>query len=181
MNCDKCQLHITYLERIISLQRDEIEYIKSICFSRQITKSKEIKEISHSVFDIIDNNIEQLDVTIFLQRIECKYPANTILTDIIKETITYSDYTLIIKEKSNIVKYLNQNNNVMFDNIEKFSKEICEYIFVQLKPIVESNMLNDFDDELENTKENNRIQNIMLLKDSKFVQNAIVSILSRLD
>ena len=184
--CEACELHKMYLERIIKLQADQIEYLKDSQFNKGINSTSYIKEdgkdndINNSIFDIIDYNIQELDINEFVRRIEYKYPAKDTLSDIIYEIIIHNEHTLLSKEKSNIIKYLNQDNKIMYENIEIFSVQICNYIFDHLKPIIENYLLNILDSEIENIKENNRVQNIMLLKDRKFAINSMSKIINRL-
>ena len=180
MTCDACELHKMYFERIIKLQNEQIEHLKSL----QLNKNHQIKEsvdINNSIYDIIDHNIEDLDIHLFVQRIEIKYPAKDTIIDIIQNIITHHEYNLISKEKSSIIKYINKDNKMIYENIAIFSIQICNYIFEHLKPIIENYLLNTLENENENSKENNRVQNIMLLKDSKFALNAITKILNRLN
>ena len=181
MPCELCELHKMYLERIIKIQSVQIAHLSSLQGTSNATSRKEDVEINNSIFDIIDYNIEELNVISFIQRIENQYPAKETLVDIINEIIVHKDYNLVYKEKSNIIKYINKENRVVYENIENFSIQICTYIFAHLKPIIENHLINSLDNENENSKENNRVQNIMLLKDSKFAISAITKILKRLE
>ena len=89
--CETCELHKTYLERIISLQNDQIEYLKSLQSSKTnlISYNKKTNEMNNSIFDIIDHNIEELNINSFMKRIEYKYPARDTLIDIIDSIITH--------------------------------------------------------------------------------------------
>lgn len=182
MDCDICKLHTRYLERIINIQKEEIEYLKSINnLSKTCSKGKETKEINYSVYDIIDHHIEQLNIQIFLQKIEAIYPAINSMNEIIQNLIIHDEYNLLNKEKANIIKYLNKDNQMVYENIEIFSSAICIYIFNKLKPIIENIFDENIDDDNEQCKENNRVRNIMLLKDNKFQINSIVKLLNRLN
>jgi len=181
MICEECKLHKTYLERIIKLQEDEIEYLKNIQSNKSNYQIKEKNEINNSIFDIIDYNIEQLNINTFVEKIQYQYPAKETLINIIHSIIIHKDYYLISKEKSNIIKFIDKNNKIIYENIENFGIQICNYIFEHLKPIIENYLLNTLEDDNENMKENNRVQNVMLLKDSKFAINAISKILNRLN
>jgi len=181
MSCKECDLHKTYLERIIKLQDEHIDYLKSLQINKigNNYQSKEHVNINNSIFDIIDYNIEELDINSFVSRIEYKYPAKDTLIDIIHSIIIHDNDILIRKEKSNIIKFMNKENKIIYENIENFGIQICNYIFDHLKPIVENCLLNSLDNDNENDKENNRVQNIMLLKDNKFSINAVTKILRR--
>ena len=180
--CESCELHKSYLERIIKLQNEQIEYLKHFQSNKcNNAITKECIEINNSIFDIIDYNIEELNINSFLQQIEYKYPAKETLINIIHDIISHDDYTLLSKEKTNIVRYINKENKIIYENVEKFSIQICEYIFAHLKPIIENYLLNTLENDNENIKENNRVQNIMLLKDIKFTSIALSKILNRLN
>jgi len=182
MDCDRCKLHTHYLERIICIKNEEITYLKSISNTyKQYVNVKEEKEINLSVYDIIDHNVDEINLEIFLHNIESNYPANNAVSDIIQSIIFHDEYHLLNKEKKNIIKYLNKDNQIVYANIEIFSTEICEYIFNKLKPIIENIFLVNVDDDDKILKENNRVKNIMLLKDNKFSLNTITKILNRLD
>ena len=181
MNCDECEIHKTYLERIIKLQNDQIEYLKSLQGTKNFVSIKDQKEINICIFDIIDHNIEGLDTNYFIERIENNYPAKESLLDIINEIITHNDYILINKEKSNIIKYMDKNNKIIYENIDTFSIAVSHYIFSQLKPIIENNFNQTLDHNDENLKENNRVRNLMLLRDNMFAKKIFSTIFNRLN
>lgn len=184
MTCEFCELHKLYLERIIKIQNEELNYFKNLYSQKsnynERSHMKSADEITNSIFDIIDFNIEQLDVNLFLEKIEYKYPAGDTITQIIESIITHSEYVLMYKEKSNIIKYLDKDNKIIYKNIETFSFDICDYIFNLLKPIIQNVLVETVEDDNEIKKENNRVQNIMLLKDKSFTLNMINKIIHRL-
>ena len=178
MECERCKLHVQYLERIITIQNEEIIYLKTLIPSKQNLKYKESKEISISVYDLIDYNVEELNVNKFLIQIEENYPALNSMNKLVEKLVKHDDYHLFHKEKSNIIKYLNKDNQIMYEHIDTFSSELCLYIFNKLKPIIENIFIENVDNDIELIKENNRVQNIMVLKDKKFSLNVINHILN---
>ena len=181
MECKDCKTHTLYLERIINLQNDQIEYLKTLITTKthfsQI-KSKD-KSIMYSVYDIVDHNFESLDLQLFINDIEETFPANEKMVDMIQNIIMFNDHVLFVKEKSNLIKFLSKNNNMEYIEIEKFSKNICEYVFNLIKPEILSKMQDKIED-LESQTENNMINNIMLLRDIKF-QVKVTNLITRLN
>lgn len=180
MSCERCELHTTYLERIVRMQNEQIEYLKNLHLPKKFIQ-KVVKEISNSIYDIIDHNIDKLNICIFIERIEKNYPASEPMNQIISEIISHEEYTLLSREKSNLIKYLNKENNIIYSEIETFSIELCNYIFINIKQIVHDNFIDTNNNELLILRENNRVQNLMLLKDPKFCVNAISQIIKRLE
>ena len=131
-------------------------------------------------FSVLSESVPSLAMQFFLITMIGLVVLGTLI-DIIHSIITHDDDILICKEKSNIIKFMNKENKIIYENIENFGIQICNYIFDHLKPIVENCLLNTLENDNENYKENNRVQNIMLLKDSKFSINAITKILNRLN
>ena len=180
MKCDNCEVHKMYLERIIATQNDNIEYLKSIISIKNPIYVKTISNVENSIFDIIDHNFELINMQNFIAEIQNTYPANENIVGLLNQLLIYNESKLFIKEKSNLIKFINKKNKIEYVEINEFSKMIAEYIFSMLKPNIENNM-KSVNAELETETENNMIRNIMLLRDNKFQTNYIVKLLNRLN
>ena len=152
-----CCLHKEYLERIINIQDEEIKHLKSLVINsssqQRISPKKEIKEIKHSIFDIIHQKVEELEIKELLSKIDRGYPANDSVVDLIFQLVTYDCETLFVKENSNLIKYMDTENVLMYNDHDMFGKMICEHIFLKLKPMVETRIESiDENDELDYDK-----------------------------
>ena len=166
MTCETCDLHITYLERIISIQSQEIEYLKTIIANNYCnTFVQQEDAINQCIYDVIDYKINEVDI---LDKFKSIYPARTELKSILKFILFDNKYKLMSINKKNI-KYIDSENFEQSVDIEEFSDSICTYIFDLIKPIIENDTENALDQifESENIYNNNRVKNLMMLKESK--------------
>ena len=176
--CSKCEIHCKYLERIIAMQNEEIQYLKLLVpmktpqMNSSGTPERE-REITQSVFDVIDHKAtHDLEIEYLLTEFECTCPAKNQIINVTKFLVYDHEYVTLIRNK-NSVTYLDSNNKLISQSLDEFGIILFSYIFDKLRPIIENFMSNTIQSNEETKKDNNRTMNIMLLKDSKICQEMI--------
>ena len=116
MTCDNCKIHQSYLERIIKIQDDHIEFLKHIsCNKQSSNKTEEYKKceeklyIEFSIFDIIEYKKELLDIDFITQELNNTFPAKDNIMNVIQ-------YFIYEERYKNIIQINKINNNVRFLN-----------------------------------------------------------------
>lgn len=168
MTCERCDLHIKYLERIITLQKQEIEYFKTILSNNynNVSTPQKINNVDICLYDIIDFKITEIDI---LEKLKAAYPAKKELKYILKFVLIDKKYNMMCVDKK-LITYLDSDNFEKKTDIEDFSENVCSYIFNKIKPIIEHDTENSLtcESDFAELYNNYRVKNLMMLKESKF-------------
>jgi hypothetical protein len=181
MSCDNCEIHKNYLERIISMQREEIVYLKSLVSIPQNNNNKQVEpqnvneaKLEHSIFDIIDEKMHSIDISFLLGELSNKYPAKKHIENILRYFIINTEYCTFIKMKGKI-QYIDTLNKLISESLESFAKTVCQYIFKKVSGIVKDKCQPDMSEESDYDYEynNNCVRNVVILSD----ENTVVDIM----
>ena len=155
---------VELLKEIINIQKLQIErydiYINALLKTTRTNNS--VMMLDKSIYECIDDKTKDIDVSNILNILEATYPSIENLLKIYEICIEKKWFTF--NKKEGTVEYYDIDG-IENTTISDFSNKIGMYIFGKFVNDVQNRSNNsDTNNELNYEKDNNRVQNLSLLK-----------------
>tara|TARA_B100001094_G_scaffold280655_1_gene291614 strand:- start:14130 stop:14741 length:612 start_codon:yes stop_codon:yes gene_type:complete len=180
MQISMLEAKVEHLEQILSFyerQLSNTDQNLKLSLGSKVSSSRDSNKLNIPLDDALANNMELITEPKIKSAFECPYPAYNAIVSTLESLVLgiTRDKIPIIVINASTVKYTDSNSRTINENIANFGQRICMRLYDICLPVVkqlsknynemlEQNELCADDVESMHTKDNNRVQNIVLLK-----------------
>lgn len=174
------EARVDHLEQMIAFyerQLSNTDQNLKLSLGSKISSGKDTSKLNIPLDDALNTNMALITEQKLKSALECPYPAFNSIVGTLESLLLgiTRDKIPIIVINSSTVKYTDSNNRTINENIVNFGERICKCLYTLSYPIVkrlsqqyteklEQNQLTADEIDSMHTKDNNRVQNVVLLK-----------------
>jgi len=174
------EARVEHLEQILAFYEKQLSNTDQnlkLSLGSKISSNRDTSKLNIPLDDALNSNMELITQQKIKSALECPFPAYNAIVGTLESLVLgiTRDKIPIIVINASTVKYTDSNSRTINENIANFGERICKCLYDLCYPVVkrlsqeyaeklDQNELTADDIDSMHTKDNNRVQNVVLLK-----------------